>query len=172
MNKQSVMLDLETLGNSPRAAIVAIGAVKFDAAGIQSEFYTRVCARSCVAAGLRMDVDTVLWWFKQNEAARTELTLPAAHLSCALMDFTQWLRGPEVELWGNGSDFDNALLTAAYRAVDLALPWKFWNNRCYRTLKNICAVPMPKSEGTKHNALDDAKAQALHLNEIFRALAR
>ncbi len=47
-------------------------------------------------------------------------------------------------------------------------PWNFWNNRCYRTLKNL----HPKIElvrtGVHHHALADAKTQALHLLEILK----
>jgi len=70
-----------------------------------------------------------------------------------------------------GSDFDNAILYAAYAASGLEQAWEYWNSRCFRTLKAL--VPHVKMEkgGVAHNALDDAKNQALHAVKLF-ALAR
>jgi inhibitor of KinA sporulation pathway (predicted exonuclease) len=43
-------------------------------------------------------------------------------------------------------------------------PWKFYNDRCYRTLKAMYPhIKMPKRTGTHHNALDDAISQVNHL---------
>lgn len=164
-----VMLDLETLGNAPGCAIIAIGAVCFGAGQIKSEFYRRVDAESCVQLGLIVDVSTVLWWMKQNDAARLELTKPGKPLPEALMDFSNWLSGHDPEIWGNGSDFDNAILAAAYRAAQHNLPWKFWNNRCYRTIKaHYAHIPADKKNG--HNALEDARNQAEHLMKLIPSL--
>lgn len=164
-----VMLDLETLGNAPGCAIVAVGAVCFGSGMIKSEFYRRVDVESCVQMGLIIDPATVLWWLKQNDAARLELTKPGKHLAEVLQDFTKWLSGHEVELWGNGSDFDNAILAAAYRAIQVPQPWKYWDNRCYRTIKaHYAHIPTDKKNG--HNALEDARNQAEHLMKIWPAL--
>lgn len=45
--------------------------------------------------------------------------------------------------------------------VDLELPWKFWNDRCYRTVS--AGFPRRQQTGTHHNALDDAISQTKHL---------
>lgn len=166
--KTQVMLDLETFGNKPGSVIVAIGAVTFSGNQIGSEFYRRIDARSCIEVGLKMDPETVLWWLKQSEAARIEITKGGDALAIALMDFRKWLnqQGAECDMWGNGSEFDNVLLAAAYDACQSVLPWKFWNNRCYRTVKNLFpSIPYTKP-ATAHNALEDAKAQAVHLMKI------
>jgi exodeoxyribonuclease VIII len=51
--------------------------------------------------------------------------------------------------------------------------WEFWKDRCYRTIKN-CYPDVPfDRRGTHHNALDDARSQALHLiaiNEKYNIL--
>ena len=166
MNTQ-VMLDLETLGNKPRSVIVAIGAVKFKDGAITDRFYERVDAESCVAAGLKIDVSTVMWWLQQESAARLEITKPGEHLSVALQRFSEWVFNEEaVEMWGNGAAFDNVILSDAYDATGLPRPWKFWNDRCYRTMKSLYPqVPMERS-GTHHNALHDAETQAVHLMAI------
>ena len=161
-----VMLDLETLGNRPNAVIVAIGAVKFNALELGESFYVRVDPRSCVAAGLEMDVETVQWWLAQSDEARKEITAPGIPLSMALAQFTGFLDHPEYRVWGNGAAFDNVIMASAYRAFNLPSPWRFWNDRCYRTVKGMFPAVALKRGGTHHNALDDAMEQA----EIFARL--
>lgn len=164
-----VMLDLETLGNAPGCVIVAIGAVQFGTGTIISEFYRRVDAESCVRCGLRLDVSTVLWWMKQSDAARAELNKPGLHLAQCCQDFTKWLIDDAAEIWGNGADFDNVILASGYAAVTHPLPWKFWNNRCYRTIKaHYAHIPPAKKNG--HNALEDARNQAEHLMKLVPSL--
>lgn len=161
------MLDLETLGQKPGSVIVAIGAVKFGNGEIIDSFYGRVDPESCVALGLRMDTSTVMWWLKQENAARIEITKPGQHLAEVLRQFSIWLADADAEIWGNGAGFDNVLLGDAYDRAQLPRPWKFQNDRCYRTMKSLRPdVPMPRA-GTHHNALDDAKSQAMHLMALL-----
>lgn len=165
--KTQIMLDLETLGNRPGSALVAIGAVKFGNGEILDEFYRRIDAESCVQLGLEMDTSTVMWWLKQADGPRLEITQPGKHLCEVLMDFSQWVADPDAEMWGNGAAFDNALLAAAYHVAARKAPWKFWNDRCYRTMKNLHPeVPMERG-GEHHHALDDARDQARHLMAIL-----
>ncbi len=168
--KTHIMLDLETLGTAPGSAIIAIGAVKFTEGQILSEFYRRVDLKSNTQYDLKMDPSTVLWWLKQPDEARLEITKEGVHLASALHIFSEWVMVAqhremehEPEVWGNGASFDNTLLSVAYERTGITCPWKYSNDRCYRTVKNIYPdIPMPRT-GTHHNALDDARSQAMHL---------
>lgn len=166
---QDVMLDLETMGNGPQAAIIAIGAVEFDipTQSIGERFYTVIDLESAVACGGVIDASTVLWWLKQSDAARAAFDRGGDHIAVALHQFSGWMgnRAPrdEVRVWGNGAAFDNVILASAYRRNATLRPWQFWNDRCYRTVKaQYPAVEMQRS-GTHHNAVDDAESQARHL---------
>lgn len=169
-----VMVDLETMGTVAGCAILSIGAVGFDENGLGSEFYRVVYIRSCLDAGLFIDPETLEWWKSQSEEARKILTLvksleTSIPLKQALEEFNEFLTtyGDKVVLWGNGAVMDNAILLAAARAVDLKLPVKYWNHLCYRTIKETNPDVKFKRVGTHHNALDDAKSQALHFVEIM-----
>jgi hypothetical protein len=105
--------------------------------------------------------------------ARAEMRAPGGvHLAEALREFSKFIEftgGRDILLWGNGAAFDNVILASAYRALRLTPPWKFYNDRCYRTMKAAYSdVKMPRT-GTHHNALDDAISQANHLIEIWKA---
>jgi exodeoxyribonuclease VIII len=62
----NVMVDLETMGNGPAAAIVAIGAVEFDpdTGQLGREFYREVDLEDSAFRGGVIDASTVLWWMR------------------------------------------------------------------------------------------------------------
>jgi exodeoxyribonuclease VIII len=165
--KTMIMLDIETLGTRPNSVITSIGAVKFGNNEILDEFYTRVDAESCARLGLKMEVSTVMWWLQQEDAPRLEITRSGKDICDALEEFKEWVTDADAEMWGNGAAFDNVLLASAYDAYGASLPWKFTNDRCYRTVKNLFPNIRMNRNGEHHNALDDARDQAIHLMSIL-----
>jgi exodeoxyribonuclease VIII len=167
----NVMIDLETMGIKTTAPIIAIGACAFDfkTKTIGEKFYKIINLQSTIDNGAIIEADTVLWWLKQSELARAEFSLNGFNIPNVLLEFSLWLSsfGKEVKIWGNGSDFDNVILSASFERQNLPLPWKFWNNRCYRTIKNLYPEIKLERIGTHHNALDDAIYQATHLIKIL-----
>lgn len=162
----NVMVDLETLGNGSHSVIISMGAVRFNETGLFDVFYRRVDPQSCVDVGLRSDMSTIMWWMQQSDEARAAFKEKGDHIADVLAEFAVWMPRNAC-LWGNGATFDNVILSNAYKAVALPQPWEFWNDRCYRTMKNLFKdVPAPKFDGAKHNALDDAIHQAKHLITI------
>ena len=168
-----IMIDIETMGQSADAAIVAIGAVAFDECGLGEDLYVRISLEEAAKYG-NIDASTVLWWMKQEDAAREEITKEGAfdpkEAAHVLSHFISGNSGDDgnVSVWGNGSDFDNVILANWYKALGKQLPWKFWENRCYRTIKSLNRDVAMKREGTHHNALDDARSQAMHLIDIAK----
>lgn len=165
---KDTMLDLETMGNGPNAAIIAIGAVEFDldTCEIGAVFHCRVQLDSAVKAGGVIDASTVQWWLDQNDEARKPFTTNVGSLSIALAlcDFSAWVRRNGVErVWGNGAAFDNVILRSAYHSIGMSEPWNHWNDRCYRTIKAFFPDIKLERIGVHHNALDDALSQAEHL---------
>lgn len=177
---KDVMVDLETVGRRAGCGILSIGAVAFDAETGQlgPEFYVVVKLDSCEKHGLHNDPDTLAWWEKQSPEAQKVLKQARAArgnkaLDKALAEFNKYLAqfGPKaVRVWGNGSDFDNAILINCYAATELAAGWEFWNSRCFRTLKGFAPHIKTERVGTYHNALDDAKTQAMHAIKVLTHL--
>jgi hypothetical protein len=171
----NIMLDLETFGNGPSALIASIGAVFFSVEnGIGPHIHLFVEPLSAAKAGGVIDPGTVIWWMEQNDAARLTLTeeikhgLPIFDALTTLKRFITERSEPDVKVWGNGSSFDNVILTSAFDNSNISQPWKFYNDRCYRTLKNLHPAIKLKRHGTHHNALHDAISQASHAIEILR----
>jgi len=173
-NATHYVIDLETLGKGPRAAIAAIGCVEIIDGALAREFYVRVDLASAMSHGSEVDASTIQWWLKQADEARIEVNgvLPAQSLWTALGELIVFLGGhaplEEILVWGNGATFDNVILSNAYAAVDLGRPWQYWNDRDLRTL--LALYPEAKNlpfEGIKHHALDDARHEA---KQLVRAL--
>ena len=195
---RDVMVDLETMGKRPGCPVLSIGAVFFDpqTGALGPEMYEVVNYKSCLQLGLEADAETEAWWAQQSEEARLVIDLamvnkgdyspkrkggtgkqitapPNVGIGRALDIFSEFVEPVgkrEVRVWGNGSDFDNAILAHCFHAAKRELPWEFWNSRCFRTLKALSAMKMERT-GTYHNALDDAKTQALHAAKVFAELA-
>lgn len=161
------MIDLETYSTRPNAAIASIGAVKWEDGEIVDTFYCTIDPASCKAAGLHFEKTTLEWWQKQSKEARAALLKDNLSLEDALTKFETWYGNKSLPTWGNGAGFDNVILDCAYKALHKKRPWLPWEDRCYRTMKNIVNVPIDKREGTYHNALDDAITQTKHLIKIL-----
>jgi exodeoxyribonuclease VIII len=172
-----ISLDLETMARGAGGAIVSIGAVEFDlrTCKMGDVFYRTIDLKSCVDAGLTIEAETVMWWMEQSDPARKTLVRNTMPLTTALSDFAEWLAlcGPtnDIRIWGNGPSFDNTMLGAAYRACHIEQPWKFWNDRCFRTVCGLYqSVERRPRQGTHHNALDDAIYQAEHMIHIAESV--
>lgn len=161
------MVDLETVDNKPTSAIASIGAVMFDEKGTYQEFYMVVDHHSAIALGMTKSQSTLDWWAGQSEEARKIFhpDTPKKDILVALIEFGAWFRNYNgLYLWGNGADFDNAILSTAYGLADITQPWKYSNNRCFRTVKH--KGRMKARTGVYHNALDDAITQARYMIEF------
>lgn len=183
------MLDLETLGTTPGCVILSIGICAFDPFAQSVDevfgddgFHVVVNKESCLEAMLHVDNSTAQWWARQSEDARKvlrdaadiETSEPLTDALHNVIGYVSQHTMPKYALvWGNGADFDNPILNVAARHVGVSLPWQ-WGNRCYRTVKNLAEFLQPDftppplmRQGTYHNALDDARSQALHMWDLL-----
>ena len=167
-----VMLDLETLGTSPGCCVLSIGATTFDG---KYQFYEKidpVDARRYFTE----NIDTLRWWSKQDSAAREEAFSGTLTANAALLKFANWFESlpavrKDIQIWGNGADFDLPILKAQYEKFDLVIPWAPYSGRCYRTLKSLLPhVAAPTKNKQKHNALEDAIYQAKHAVTLLQVL--
>lgn len=167
-----VMIDLETMSTQPNAAIIAIGAVKFNAKdssyafAATDDFYVRVDLSSSMKYGLDVSASTVEWWMHpdRNPARPALFRGETVNLAVALGRFSQWFGSDRRNVWGNGAAFDNVILRNAFEVAGFQAPWQYIDDRCYRTIKAMTPQHvMHGSSGVHHNALDDARHQARDL---------
>lgn len=168
-----LMLDVETMGTGPDGALVGIGAVFFDEnTGLGAEFYRAINLATAVMRGGEIDPSTVSWWLGQNDAARNAIRFGTYHIDEALSDFAQFVArnaDGNVLVWGCSPTFDCEKVSRAMKRINLPVPWIYFNERCYRTVRERSkSVPLDVRTGL-HNALDDAKFQASHLIKIRTA---
>ena len=191
----NVMLDLETMGKGPRAAIVTIGAVFFDpmTGELGAEFEAHIHLSDSARFG-EMDPDTVLWWMQQSDEARYAIAYDqgeARRISLleGIQTFEEWIRenmgSPEFYpfvrpyMWGNGAGFDCTIMANAYTALGpVGLEsWNGFQDRDVRTVvdmgRHLLGFDPKKDmpfEGVAHRALDDAKHQARYVSAIYQRI--
>lgn len=170
-----LMIDTETAGLPPTGALMSIGAVFFD---LQTQtmgptFNRTINLTSSVALGGTIDASTMLWWLRQGDAARKSVAYGGEPLLIVLEDFANWIketcRHEDVRPWGNAAAFDMTIVGGAYKRLGIPTPWYWTNERCFRTVRNMCPTieydPSQKGEGA-HNALADAVFQVEHMFKI------
>lgn len=176
-----LMIDLETMGNNHKAAIVAIGAVLFDEEKVLKRLSLRVDLQSSIDAGLVVDASTIQWWLGQSEAARQEILAKEGVLKLETALRRLWDFGAVVKdnlgswkhvdgIWSLGAATDIIWMESAYKACGLPVPWSYNQTRCFRTKRAEpwAAAVRPADVGTAHNAADDAEFQARWLQNIWR----
>ena len=170
------MIDLETLATSTDAAILTIGAVKFDPFGKDLEepemesFYLRVDLDSCHELGLVTNDDTIAWWAQQSKEAQEEAfgegnRVPIRDAFDQLYKFCWGAK----RVWSNGSVFDIMICEHVFKKLNKAVPWKFWEIRDVRTLFDIGVNPQ-RPAVTAHHALHDAYHQAVGVQIVYNTL--
>jgi len=167
-------LDLETMNNVPNSPILSIGCVAFNSEtgviDIDNGFHMYLSLDEQFRKGVMPSESTLLWWLNQSDAARSK-QYDALRFSpkAVLSDFISWMMKTigdadwkEIQLYGNGSDFDVAILANLMDKFDMKPCWPFWGARCLRTFKQGVGEGLVLPEyGVAHDALDDAIKQAM-----------
>lgn len=166
----NVMIDLETLGRRAGCVVVSIGAVKFTSEGPTDSFYSVLNREEQTARGMTIDADTLDWWMQQSADARKVFEQTPSPVVPELQRLAAFI-GPDATVWANGASFDFPILAELYRRFDVPVPWKYWRERCFRTVREMShGVPPPERMGVAHHALDDALYQTRDLLAIAEAV--
>jgi len=185
----NIMVDIETLGTKEDSVILQIGAVAFDQYDenhnpIVAEFLTDMTISDQIRVYNRtVDNDTLIWWMDDvgSSARQSVLQRGDSHgeLICstynALEDFNNFVSLHTDEenynfIWSNSPSFDLAIIKHAMRHCDIKPVWNHWDERDVRTMHHINRTLKlginKKIDGVAHNALDDAKGQAIYIMQI------
>lgn len=170
MGAEHVMIDLETLGIGPGHHIVSIGAVAFDTQGLDPYTFYGLVDVDHDADMFKFNLSTIAWWGDQSPEVRRALADTAIRYTYPKMleMLSDWFKKHNAKyVWSHGLSFDVAMLNYAYSKLGMAAPWKFWDERDTRTVFDISGIAPNRASGTHHNALDDAKTQAI---AVIRAM--
>ncbi|EJD4437607.1 3'-5' exoribonuclease [Escherichia coli] len=174
-----LMIDLETMGKNPDAPINALAGKFFDpATGEMGPEFSKTI--DLETAGGVIDRDTIKWWLKQSREAQSAILTNEIPLDDALLQFREFIAENSgeffVQVWGNGANFDNAILRRSYERQGIPCPWRYNNDRDVRTMVALglvidfdarTTIPF---EGERHNALHDARYQAKYVSAIWQKL--
>lgn len=181
MNNQiHVMVDLETFGVGPTAAIVQVAAVKFDpfeTKNSNDRFNHIVNLTSSILNGGTIDNSTVEWWSKQEENAIKNITSGLTHNIIQTLDnFSSWMPNEEElgGIWSNGASFDIPILEYHYKKANKKIPWthkKVFDTRTVKLLyTSVFGLELLKTKVTTHNAIDDALKQAEEISYYITSM--
>jgi len=166
MAKYDLMLDLETFSTNKNAAIASIGAVKFNDKEIIDKFYVNIDPLSSKEAGLHFSQSTITWWKTNKPEAFAALKTNRVPLNTGLEMFTEWYGSKSVPTWACSPSFDCLIMNSSYEALGKILPWKYFDERCFRTFKAMFSSDTVR-EGVYHNSLDDAIFQAQYIIDVL-----
>ena len=164
-----LMIDIETTGTKPGCKILSIGAFGFNEEGQQVSFYGKINPQKLAEENFIDEYTTMEWWRKQDETVMFETFSGQQGPAEVLAEFKAFFYknfNPGrrdncwFTVWSCGIDFDFPILSELFRRMGFAFPWRFWQQRDYRTIRELFQE-VKKAEGNveKHNALEDAKAQ-------------
>lgn len=167
------MIDLETLDTNPTAAILSIGAVKFDPYNPGSTPHDKTLWKPDIeeqlAKGRTTSDSTLEWWSKQDEHIRdmtftSEGRVPVGNI---FTELNRYLVGVD-KIWCQGPQFDMVMLEDIYRQYEHHNNWAFWQIMDSRTLFNLMPKdPRKDIQENLHSADDDAYWQAVCVQRSF-----
>ena len=164
LEKKHLVLDIETLGVEYGSTVLSIGAVCGD-----KEFYVNNIATHVYKG--EINHDTVKWWLTvPSETARKELySQNQNNAMCDVLDnFIKFVEKVEPDyFWGNSPDFDFGHLEYWLKKHHKRIPWKFYQLRDIRTIKEFVEVE-PLDNELKHIAIEDAR----HEHKILMAFLK
>lgn len=175
MLRNILMIDIETTGTKPGCKVLSIGAFGFNQDGNQVEFYARINHTKMEKLGLFDEPSTIDWWNRQDENTKAEAfggtenpaLVAAGFKTFFYQNFDSASKILKFSVWSCGIDFDFPILQEFFRILGMSLPWKFWQQNDYRTIRNQFNIKAHEGNVEKHNAIEDAKAQMRGLRYFF-----
>tara|TARA_B100001245_G_scaffold1397_1_gene1095 strand:+ start:1175 stop:1783 length:609 start_codon:yes stop_codon:yes gene_type:complete len=185
--KDTVVLDIETLGSVNNSVVLSVGMVAVDSKHdytfkelIENGYYAKLDVQSQVDSGRKIHKDTVDWWSTQGHEAKHVLKPldTDMHWTKLREDMIQWLTKEGVDIhkvrcYSRGSHFDFGILHDLFRITGNAttdeLPWRFWNIHDSKTVvltlldKDSWELGVEPEGFIHHNALHDAAREYLNM---------
>ncbi len=166
------MLDFETLSTDNMPALLSIGAVAFDVYSVNNfkEFYRNINIQSSIDLGGTVSASTFLWWLNQSNDARQTIIKQEnpINIKTVFEELNEFCKENKIKyVWSHGATFDIIIAENYFNKLGIKVPWMYYNAKDTRTLFDLTKITRTKFEGIKHNALDDAKMQAIDVCRCY-----
>jgi exodeoxyribonuclease VIII len=168
------MIDIETIDTLDSAVILSIGAVKFnpwDTTEPHSPMYVRLNVDSQIESGRTVSDSTIEWWSKQPAHVRDEAFSDGERTDPVqfLHDLRRYAVGVK-RIYAQGPLFDIKVLENLFAQHKLPAPWQYAQIRDSRTIQDFGDDSVKTGNVDLHNALADAYAQAVMVQQIIKSL--
>lgn len=172
MSKKA-MVDIETLGSSMDAHILSIGIVTFDDEKILERFYYPLGLED---QNRKIELNNLKFWMKESTFYNECFPENPLNLKDVLIRIKDIFKECK-SVWANPPGFDTDILRHAYEQVTGEKGTRLVHYRkdmCCRSLHRIYNLRKKKTNiiknPNKHNALADAKYQALNVIRILKEI--
>ena len=167
-----VMLDFETLGTGENKCVCQVAAIYFNnsTGELGKSFKMNVDAQSHTKYGAKIDANTVYWWLKQSDQARSSILNDLQDVHSVFTELNEFLSEAK-RIWSH-STFDFVTLVETMRQLGIKPKFTYKAGLDIRTLVYLAGTRTDSvaREGVHHDALDDCKHQikycVLALKEI------
>ena len=183
--KDTVVLDIETLGSVNNSVILSVGMVAVDSDKdyefkdlIANGYYAKLDVKGQVDSGRKIHQDTLDWWAKQGKEAQHILKPKPDDMRWQdlRLDMISWLDNQGIDItkakyYARGSHFDFGILHDLFRITGDAqadeLPWRFYNIHDSKTVvltllgKDVWQMGVEPEGFIHHDCLHDAAREYL-----------
>lgn len=186
-NTTHVILDLETLDTSPKAAIIAAGIVI-----LNPDLEVKFAGEYILTAPLdnpyedgrygnyKVSSSTVDWW-RANQQDEARYYIQDSGTYSILRDMltvlsTDILNNTEKDnflIYGNPSTFDITIIENSFKQLRIQTPWSYHQTACLRTVARFIPQEVKDAitfEGIMHTPLADAYHEAKELIHLLSYL--
>lgn len=174
-----VMVDIETLGQSPGSIICSIAASYFNTHNFDMgpHFYAEIDLQSCEEIGLKADASTVVWWLEHVRPIHMPQFKGKTPIKEALKELEAFLSAAD-SIWAKSPSFDLVLLKSAWKAANMKGElYDYWKEKDVRTVLDL--VPKEVLESFKrysvgkeasHHASYDVQTQSYLVTSVCKWL--
>lgn len=168
-----VMIDLETLGNGPDAAVIQAGAAYFniDTGDVGKTLKIDFDFASAQKSGGKIDAKTVQWWLGQSPEARASILTENRKTAVeGFVTLNNFLEGAD-HIWSHAT-FDFVIVSETLKRLDIKPRFAYRAARDIRTLVYLSGLKSFKKErqGVHHDALDDCLYQVAYCVEAWNVI--
>lgn len=183
MSTVHFLLDWETLDTRPEAVVLSCNLMQFDpSSGTEHEqlqiTFAAALIEEQVRAGRTMSSSTLEFWMSQGQKAREGLYEGKRPFSMSqglgtMRDFVSRISkvalNADARVWGNGADFDIAILNSLCAQFKAPNPFRYSASRCARTVMAAYSdlrvyAPM----NLAHHPYHDNLAMAQSLSAVYK----